>query len=208
MSVDAPVSARPVGRPRQYGDKAERRLILDAAYAALRDHGQEFTVANILTAAGVSTRSFYRHFESKQALLCAMYRRDAEWAAQRVAKRLADAASPVAAVTDWIDEIFSFVREKERAERVAVLGSITGSRAHDIDAEAAKARQLLIEPLRLAIELGVSGGVFESDHPVLHADLIAAAVMRAAGLSAPFVSKSHDQSAVTAFCLRALRAGR
>ena len=30
MSVDAPVSARPVGRPRQYGDKAERRLILDA----------------------------------------------------------------------------------------------------------------------------------------------------------------------------------
>lgn len=196
---------RPVGRPRQYDDTSERRLILDAAYAALRDHGQDFTIANILTAAGVSTRSFYRHFESKDGLLCAMYRRDAEWAAQRVAKRLAEAASPVAAVTDWIDEIFGFVGDKTRAERVAVLGSITGSRTGEIDGEAARARQLLIEPLRSAIESGVDNDEFESDDPALHADLIAAAVMRAAGLSAPFVATSHDQAAVTGFCLRALR---
>jgi AcrR family transcriptional regulator len=199
------VAPRPVGRPRQYDDASERRMILDAAYTALRDHGHDFTIGNILTTAGVSTRSFYRHFTSKDALLCAMYRRDAEWAAQRVAKRLAEAASPIAAVIDWIDEIFGFVGDSTRAERVAVLGSITGSRTEEIDAEAARARQLLIEPLRSAIESGVDDGVFESDDPALHADLIAAAVMRAAGLSAPFVATNHDQAAVTEFCLRALR---
>jgi AcrR family transcriptional regulator len=179
-------------------------LILDAAYTALRDHGQEFTVANILTAARVSTRSFYRHFESKDALLCAMYRRDAEWAAQRLTKRLADAGSPLEAVEWWIDEIFSFVGDQARAERVAVLGSITGSRVHDIDIEASKARQSLIDPLRAAVESGVAAGLFASSQPALDADLVAAAVMYAAGLSAPFVARSHDRSAVNAFCMRSL----
>lgn len=179
-------------------------MILDAAYAALRDHGQEFTVANILTAAGVSTRSFYRHFESKDSLLCAMYRRDAEWVALRLTKRLADADSPVEAVEWWIDEIFSFVGDKARAERVAVLGSITGRRVHDIDIEAARARQSLIDPLRAAVESGVAAGVFASRQPALDAELVAAAVMYAAGLSAPFVARSHDRSAVTVFCMRSL----
>ena len=39
---------RSVGRPRQFDDDVERRLILDAAYVALRDRGQSFTIANIL----------------------------------------------------------------------------------------------------------------------------------------------------------------
>ena len=123
------VGKRSVGRPRQFDDDVERRLILDAAYAALRDHGPDFTIANILSTAGVSTRSFYRHFDSKDTLLHAMYLRDGEWAAERLTKRLADASSPRAAVEWWIDEIFSFTRSPRRAERVSVLGSITGVRA-------------------------------------------------------------------------------
>jgi len=79
---------RAVGRPRQFDDGAERQLILDAAYAALRDHGPDFTIVHILTNAGVSTRSFYRHFDSKDSLIHAMYLRDGEWAAERLTKRL------------------------------------------------------------------------------------------------------------------------
>ena len=143
----------------------ERRLILDAAYGALRDSGTDFTIATILTTAGVSTRSFYRHFDSKDALLHAMYLRDGQWAAERLTKRLTDAASPQQAVVWWIDEIFSFTRSPSRAERVSVLGSITGVRAEGTDDVAARGRELLIDPLRRAIDAGCADGSFPIEDP-------------------------------------------
>jgi AcrR family transcriptional regulator len=204
--MSSPTAARrSVGRPRQHEDDVERRLIFDAAYAALRDHGHDFTIANILEAAGISTRSFYRHFESKDTLLCAMYLRDGEWAAARLAKRLADAATPRQAVEWWIDEIFSFTRSPRRAERVSVLGSIIGTRAEGADVVAFQSRRALIEPLQAAIEAGCGDGTFAVDDPEGVADLIAAACLHAAGLAVPHRG-ARDQATTTAFCLRAIGA--
>jgi len=196
---------RAVGRPRQFDDESERRLIFDAAYAAMRRHGTELTIADILSVAGVSTRSFYRHFESKDALLCAMYLRDAEWAAARLSKRLADATSPTEAVAWWIDEIFSFMRVARRAERVSVLGSIVGGRAEGAEVAAATARAMLIDSLQSAIVTGVEDGSFRCATPHIAAELIAAAVRHAAGLAMPYrTDLPHDQEATTVFCLQAL----
>ena len=203
----ATAGRRPVGRPRQYDDAVERELLLEAAYAALRDQGADFTIANILAAAGVSTRSFYRHFASKDALLCAMYRRDAEWVASRLEDRLAQATSATQAVELWVDEIFSFVRVPRRAERVAVLGSIMGSQTEGVAVEAVHARRLLVEPLRGAIARGIEDGSFTSTDPAADADLVAAVVMHAAGIAVPDRGTAdHDQGSVVAFCLRALGA--
>jgi AcrR family transcriptional regulator len=196
---------RSVGRPRQFDDESERTLIFDAAYAAMRDRGQELTIADILAAAGVSTRSFYRHFESKDALLYAMYLRDGEWAAERLLKRLADATSPVVAVEWWIDEIFSFTATAQRAERVAVLSSITGGHDEAAEVVAAQARQLLVTSLRLAIEAGVDEGVFDVDDVGVAAELVAVSALHAAGLGTPHRGRpALDQHATTQFCLRAL----
>lgn len=196
---------RAVGRPRQFGDEDERRLIFDAAYAALRDHGRDFTVANVLAAAGVATRSFYRHFASKDALLCAMYRRDAQWAAERLTERLTRSTTPVDAVRCWIDELFSFVGDPRRAERVAVLGSITVGGPAGVEAVAVEGRQMLIEPLCSAISEGITSGVFAVERPDTAAELVSAAVMHAAGLAAPYGGVApHDQVTTTTFCLRAL----
>jgi AcrR family transcriptional regulator len=205
--ASAKVDRRPVGRPRHYDDQVERDLIMEAAYVALRDQGSDFTIVNILAEAGVSTRSFYRHFTSKDVLLCAMYRRDAEWAARRLHKRLSAATSAMHAVELWIDEIFSFVRKAPRAERVAVLGSIVGSQADGADVEAAHARGLLVAPLLEAIERGIDDGSFARVDAAACADLVAAAVVHAAGLVAPYkVTAQHDQAGVVAFCLRSLGA--
>jgi AcrR family transcriptional regulator len=196
---------RSVGRPRQFDDESERRLIFDAAYAAMRDRGHELTIADILTAAGVSTRSFYRHFDSKDALLSAMYLRDAEWTAERLTKRLADATSPVVAVEWWIDEIFSFTGSAHRAERVAVLSSITGDHTEAAEAIAVAARQLLIASLRTAIQSGADEGLFDVDDVEVAAALVAASVLHAAGLATPHRGgEALDQRATTQFCLRAL----
>ena len=195
---------RSVGRPRQFDDESERRLIFDAAYAAMREHGQELTIAHILAVAGVSTRSFYRHFDSKDALLFAMYLRDGEWAAERLTKRLADAATPIVAVEWWIDEIFGFTRTAQRAERVAVLSSITGTRSTESEAVAVQGRLVLIAPLRSAIESGVDEGAFAVEDVGVSTELVAAATLHAAGLDAPHRMSSIDQAATTRFCLRAL----
>jgi len=195
---------RSVGRPRQFDDDVERRLVLDAAYVALRDRGTDFTVANILTAAGVSTRSFYRHFDSKDALLRAMYLRDGEWAADRLMKRLAGAESPRQAVVWWIDEIFGFTRSPRRAERVSVLGSITMMGVEGTDEVANSGRDILINPLRTAIGAGAADGSFAAVDPAAACELVAALVLQAAGLALP--RPRVDQRQTTAFCLQALGA--
>lgn len=197
---------RPVGRPRLFDDEHERNLIIDAAYLALRDHGPEFTVTAILAEAGVSTRSFYRHFDSKDALLRAMYLRDAEWAAARLGKRLAEAGTPADSVARWIDEIFGFRRNARRAERVAVIGSIAGSRAEGVEAVAIAARDLLTESLRAAVAAGAADGTFAVVDPDLASELVAAVALHAAGLAAPHLASPLDQTATTDFCLRALGA--
>ena len=128
-----------------------------------------------------------------------MYRRDAEWAAERLSQRLDNATSPVEAVTWWIDEIFGFVRNARRAERVAVLGSIIASRAEGVEVVAAEARQLLIAPLAAAIAAGVGSGDFRVERPAVAADLVAAAGLHAAGLAAaPRPGDTADQKATTA----------
>lgn len=195
---------RSVGRPRQFDDDVERRLILDAAYVALRDRGQSFTIANILTAAGVSTRSFYRHFESKDALFAAMYLRDAQWAADRLAKRLVDARSAREAVGYWIDEIFSFTGSPRRAERVSVLGSITGHGADTSKAVTSQGRALLTASLNEAIAAGAAAQEFDVSDIDVATELVAAATLHAAGLAGP--NRALDPSATTEFCLRALGA--
>jgi AcrR family transcriptional regulator len=200
-----------VGRPRHLDDEAERRVLIDAGYAALRDEGQQFTIAAILSAAGVSTRSFYRQFVSKDALLCAMYRRDANWAAARIEQRLSTASTPTEAVECWVDEILGFRSHPRRAERVTVLGSLRGTTAEGMEIEVNAARAALVAPLRAAIEQGVADGSFTTDDPERDANLVAAAVTHAAGLSAPLpasvlrLSRRYRQG-VVAFCLRALGA--
>ena len=60
-------------------DGDERMRIIDAAYRCLlaRD-GATVSVTAILAEAGLSTRAFYRHFESKDSLLLALFRRDSD----------------------------------------------------------------------------------------------------------------------------------
>lgn len=187
-------------------------MIFDAAYAAIRDHGDaSLSVSDILTAASVSTRSFYRHFQSKDDLLCAMYRCDAVRAAERLVQRLQRASSPVEAVGTWIDEIISFREVVPKAERVTLLGSIVANRADGSERVAREARALLTAPLSAAVAAGAAIGDFASNDPEQDAAMVAAVVFDAAGLSAPHPpspSAPCDRDAVHTFCFRALGANR
>lgn len=210
VTTDAP-TRRGAGRPRRLAADDEERQIFEAALAVLRRNDyQDVTVADILTEAGMSTRSFYRHFGSKDELICALYRRDAARAVERLEAKVATAADPREAFEVWVDEILSFGFEPARASRVSLLGSASVLRAEGVADEAARAGELLTRSLVDILQRGHAEQVFATPDPVTDAVMVQAIVWAAAGLarsSATHRSRADARRAVLSFCFRALGVG-
>jgi AcrR family transcriptional regulator len=212
--VTGPAAGRPrpaantTGRPRRFEPADESRLLFDAALAVMQRNGYaDAAVADILAEAGVSTRSFYRHFQSKDQLLCALYRHEAEQVAERLTARVSAAASPLAALDSWIDEIMSLGYHRTKAARAAVLGSPGAMRAEGYADESIRAAKLLIEPLRALLGDGRRDGTFPLADPASDAPLVQSVVWTAAGLNSlrePALPRDDAFRAVRSFCWRAL----
>jgi AcrR family transcriptional regulator len=177
-SIDDPAatvaSAGRPGRPRRYAAAEELQLLLDAAFEVIRRKGYgEATVGDILAESGLSTRSFYRHFGSKDELLHALFRRDAEQFAAAVKQRVEAAPNPAAALEVWIDEILGFGFDRPRTRRAAVLGSAAAKSSLDPD-ETRRALQLLVEPLVGVLTAGAADGSFPLVEPDGDAGLVSA----------------------------------
>jgi AcrR family transcriptional regulator len=163
------------GRPRRFEADEELRRLFDAAFAVVARAGYEdVTVADILAEAGMATRSFYRHFASKDDLLNAMFRRDARRFAASVTRRVADAPGPWEALVVWVDEILALSLDEPRAQRAAVLGSPAAMRSL-APGELHRAHDLLVAPLTATLVAGRSGGVFAGIRPEADAPLVSAA---------------------------------
>src|ERR1700685_3595517 len=193
------------GRPRRFEAEDELRLLLDAALAVMERNGYvDAAVAEILSEADLSTRSFYRHFESKDQLLCALYRNEAERAAERLNAKAAARGSPLEALDAWITEIVSFGHHRTKAERVAVLGSPGAMKAEGYAAETRHAAMLLIAPLEALLLAGRLDGTFPTAEPA-DAPLIQSVVWTAAGLN-PMRERPGPRTEslrqVRSFCLR------
>jgi len=64
---------------------------------------QGLTVQDILAATGLSTRAFYRHFDSKEDLVASVLRSDARKVASRLLDEMAGASTPDEAIVAWVD---------------------------------------------------------------------------------------------------------
>jgi AcrR family transcriptional regulator len=196
------------GRPRRFEPADELGRLFGAALAVMKRNGYtDASVAEILAEAGLSTRSFYRHFQSKDQLLCALYRNEAERAAERLSARVAAAPASLAALDSWIEEIMSLGYDRRKAARVAVLGSPGAMRAHGYAEETRHASKLLTAPLQELLVAGHRDGTFPLADPVMDAQLVQSLAWAAAGLN-PLreVSRSRTEAfrAVQSFCWRAL----
>jgi AcrR family transcriptional regulator len=202
------VPATRAGRPRRFEPADELRLLLDAALVVMERNGYaDAAVADILREADLSTRSFYRHFESKDQLLCALFRREAEAAAARLDDKVHSATTPRAALDAWIDEILSFGHHRVKAARVMVLGSPAAMKAEGYTEEMRHASTLLMASLEALLTAGAADGSFPLADPAADAPLIQSVVWAAAGLN-PTRDKPATRAAasrhVRAFCQRAL----
>jgi AcrR family transcriptional regulator len=91
------------GRRKVDPDPQTHAVILAAATEVVRSEGvQALSVARVLTMTRLGTRAFYRHFESKDQLVAAVFLEMAGAEVARLEQRMSD-ADPVRAVTAWID---------------------------------------------------------------------------------------------------------
>lgn len=197
-----------VGRPRRFEAADELERIFDAAFTVMERNGyQDVAVADILIEAGMSTRSFYRHFSSKDELLRAMYRREAEAACEHLQAKVAAARTPREALEAWIDETLSYGQHRGKARRAAVLGSAGAMRAEGYAEEMRHASKLLVAPLEAILTEGQRDGSFPDADPAADAQLIQAMASHASGLSPfhePTGTRPEARAAVLSFSLRAL----
>jgi AcrR family transcriptional regulator len=95
--------ARAGGRRKLDPDPHIHALILAAAAEVVRAEGvQALSMARVLSRTQLGTRAFYRHFESKDQLVAAVFLEMARAEVVRLEQRMAD-ADPVRAVATWID---------------------------------------------------------------------------------------------------------
>ena len=123
-------STRRVSPARQEKYRAEKEQIVRAAYELIqRDGSKETSVHDVLQAAGLSTRAFYRHFTSKDELVLEMYRVDCDRVNATVAAAVASAPDPLAALEAWIDQNLAVVYDARRLRHAVVLSSAEVSSA-------------------------------------------------------------------------------
>lgn len=105
------------------GDADERRAIIRAAFSCLSEpHSGAVPIAAVLARAGLSTRAFYRHFESKDALFLAMQ----EGSGKSLGRRLDEIAQdtdggPADQLALWIKVSFDVIHDARLRGRALVL---------------------------------------------------------------------------------------
>lgn len=106
-------------------DADERKAIIKAAFTCLSEpHAGAVPLAVILARAGLSTRAFYRHFESKDALFLAMQQSGGRSLGCRL-DRIADddGGRPVEQLAQWISVAFQVIHDARLRNHAAVLDS-------------------------------------------------------------------------------------
>ena len=187
---------------------AEVTALMDAGLAVLARDGAAFTVASVLREADMSTRAFYRHFQSKDELVVAVYERDAEETIVRLAKRVGEAVEPRGAVDVWVDEILALVYDSRRVRRTSPLASESARLQSQFPHVFARILERQLEPLEDALERGRVDGTFPATDPTadarsIHAVTWAVIEQRMLGHRR---NRAEARDHILRFCLPALGA--
>lgn len=107
----------------------EVRRLLEAGLAVMRRCGTTSRprVADIVAAAGLSNDAFYRHFESKDALVIAILQDGTERLMSYLAHQMAKETAPERKLRRWVEGILSQAIDDDVAEAtLAVLWNASG----------------------------------------------------------------------------------
>ncbi|MGB2919353.1 MAG: TetR/AcrR family transcriptional regulator [Mycobacterium sp.] len=196
--------------PKLSDPDGDRRRIIDAAYRCLWEpHAGPIPVSAILREAEVSTRAFYRHFNSKDELFLALLQDECDAVAARV-DRIAEEAvgTPANQLAAWIGEMFDVLVDPRQRMQLTVVDSdevrmAKGYRETRERSHAARERSLVE-----ILGRGIADGSFQSTVPEFDAPAISAVVSRmmAAQPADDLQRLKQAQARVLDFALRAVGA--
>lgn len=149
-------------------DKANEEIerLLGAAEEALADQGYAgLRVDDVLDAAGLSTRAFYRHFQGKSELFLALFDREMSRAGHRLAAKLAGAPTPEAKVEAWAAAMLALAYDSRLARRTRLFLVERQVIAREFPDEIARCIRLMLQPLAEAIAEGRAVGAFPNADP-------------------------------------------
>lgn len=202
--VSAPRARR---RDKLDPDPAVRRDILAAASQTLRENGvRGLSIAAVLERAELSTRAFYRHFDSKEELVAAVFLEAARAERRRLQRRMAVAATEVEAVAAWIDGRLDLAFDDNLKSDLRRLSLEAQSQTFASPGLVQPAYAEMLKPLSDALQHGLQRGVFHHIDPVTDAEFIQGVVW--ASTNRQWRTGDCDRAEVREdalrFCLRAL----
>jgi AcrR family transcriptional regulator len=188
-------------------DPAVRRDILAAASQSLRENGvRGLSIAAVLERAGLSTRAFYRHFDSKDELVAAVFLETARAERRRLQRRMAAAATEIEAVAAWIDGRLDLAFDDNIKSDLRRLSLEAQSQTSASPGLVQPAYAEMLKPLSEALQHGLQRGVFHHIDPVTDAEFIQGVVW--ASTNRQWRTGDCDRAEVREdalrFCLRAL----
>jgi AcrR family transcriptional regulator len=188
-------------------DPSVRRAILSAASKSVREQGvRGLSIAAVLDRAQLGTRAFYRHFDSKDQLVAAVFLEMAHVEMRRLRKSMADAADPIEAVTAWVDARLDLAFDEDIKSDLRRLSTEAQSQMFASPELIAPAYAEMLEPLIEQLQRGLEKGLFHDIDPVTEAQSIQGVVWAnterqwAAGDCA----RADVRERVLRFCLRGL----
>jgi AcrR family transcriptional regulator len=187
-------------------DPDVRWAIVDAASRSIHDQGvRGLNIAAVLERAQLSTRAFYRHFESKDQLVAAVFREVARGETHRLRRKMANTAGPVGAVAAWIDGRLDLVFD-ENTELSLRRHPAVQSKAHSSSETLSPAHAAILEPLIERLQRGLELGAFKDIVPMTAARSIDGVVWAGAQLqwSTDHCHRSEVRERAVRFCLHGL----
>jgi AcrR family transcriptional regulator len=202
--VSAPRTRR---RDKLEPDPAVHREILAAASTILRENGvRGFGIATVLERVGLSTRAFYRHFDSKDELVAAVFLETARTEKRRLQRRMAAAATEIEAVAAWIDARLDLAFDDNVKSDLRRLSLEAQAQTFASPGLVQPAYAEMLKPLSEALQRGLRGGLFHHIDPVTDAEFIHGVVW--ASTNRQWRTGDCDRAQVREdalrFCLRAL----
>jgi AcrR family transcriptional regulator len=210
----------PQARPQQYAshtvtprrkklapDPDVRRAIVDAASKSVREQGvRGLSVAAVLERAQLSTRAFYRHFDSKDQLVAAVFLEMTRSEVVRLRDKMAGASDPIEAVAAWIDGRLDLAFDEDIKAELRQVSLEAQSKVFSTPDMVAPAYGAILEPLIEQLQRGLELGVFKDIVPAVAAKSIHGVVW--AGTQRQWATKHWDRDDVrdraVRFCLRGL----
>jgi AcrR family transcriptional regulator len=188
-------------------DPDVRRAIVTAATESVREQGvQGLSIAAVLERAHLSTRAFYRHFESKDQLVTAVFLEIARVEKRRLKREMTSAAIPVDAVVAWICGRLDLAFDENIKSDLRYLSSEAQSQMFATPHLVQPAYAEMLEPLVEAIQRGLQDGVFHDIDPHTAAESIQGVVW--AGTERQWATgdcdRANTREHIVRFCLRGL----